>query len=133
VPGERACSTTTAGDFLSALADTEPGEREFTIREALKAATDTDDYLEVDAAQEAVAAAAVVAAIHHGRPVTDQDSGRTFAAADLPPSTAEVRTLAVTALTRVTATDSEWRELWEETDDFDTALATVNEVRTALS
>jgi hypothetical protein len=122
-----------AGDFLSALADTEPDEREFIIREALEAATDADDYVEVDAAQEAIAAAAVIAAIHHNRPIADQDSGRSFATADLPPSTAELRTLAVTALTRVTGTDSEWRELWEETDDFDTALATVNELRTALT
>lgn len=122
-----------AGDFLSALADTEPGEREFIIREALEAATNTDeDYLEVDAAQEAVAAAAVIAAIHHGRPVTDQDSGHAFTAADLPASTADLRTLAVTALNRITGTDSEWRELWEETDDFDTALAAVSEIRAAL-
>ena len=122
-----------AGDFLSALADTEPDEREFVIRDALEAATDSDDYLEVDAAQEAIAAAAVIAAIHHDRPVTDQDSGRTFAAADLPSSTAELRTLAVTALSRVIATDSEWRELWAETDDFDTAVAAVADVRAALT
>jgi hypothetical protein len=50
-----------AGDFLSALADTEPDEREFVIREALEAATDTDDYLEVDAAQDDMAAPASIA------------------------------------------------------------------------
>jgi hypothetical protein len=124
-----------AGDFLTLLEDAEPSEREAVIREAFEAITDpdADDYLEVDAGQEAIAAAAVIAAAHNNRPVTDQDSVVTFAAADLPPATPELRTLAVEALNRVTGPESEWRELWEETDDFDTALAAVNEVRSALA
>ncbi|HXS62529.1 MAG TPA: DUF4259 domain-containing protein [Streptosporangiaceae bacterium] len=122
-----------AGDFLALLQGAEPGQREVVIREAFEAVTDPDDYLEVDAGQEAIAAAAVIAAVHNNRPVTDQDSVFTFAAADLPPATPELRTLAVDALNRVTGPESEWRELWEETDDFDTALAAVNAVRSALA
>ena len=116
------------------LEDAEPSEREAVIREAFEAVTDPDaDYLEVDAGQEAIAAAAAIAAVHNDRPVTDQDSVVQFAATDLPPATPELRTLAVQVLNRVTGPDSEWRELWEETDDFDTALAAVNEVRSALA
>lgn len=124
-----------AGDFLALLEDAEPSEREAVIREAFEAVTDpdADDYLEVDAGQEAIAAAAVIAAVHNNRPVTDEDSVVQFAATDLPPATPELRTLAVKVLNRVTGPDSEWRELWEETDDSAAALATVNELRSSLT
>jgi hypothetical protein len=69
------------------------------------------------------------AANYHNQPVTDHDSGRTFAAADLPPSTADLRTPAVTASDRINRNDSEWRELRAETDDFDTALEAAAEGR----
>lgn len=83
--------------------------------------------------QEAIAAAALIAAAHNGRPITDQESLQAFAVADLPPATPELRTLAVKVLNRVTGPDSEWRELWEETDDLGAALAAVDEVRSALA
>lgn len=122
-----------AADFLDGLDDAEPGEREDAIRAAFETATQADEYLDVDEGQDAIAAAAVVAAIHQGRPVTAFGDDRTFAATEYPPATPELRALAVAALNRVTGDDSEWRELWEETDDYAAALATIDELRAALT
>jgi len=69
-----------AGDFLALLQGAEPGQREVVIREAFEAVTDPDDYLEVDAGQEAIAAAAVIAAVHKYHAV------RTFALTENPVS-----------------------------------------------
>jgi hypothetical protein len=122
-----------AGDFMFAFVDAEPSDRESVIREAFEAVTEAEDYVEVNASQDAIAAAAVVAAIQHNRPVIDDESDSAIPAADLPPATAELRAVAVTVLDRATGVGTEWRELWEETDDFDVALAAVNEVRSALT
>lgn len=85
------------------------------MREALSRATSEDGYLDADIACEAIAAAAIVAAqLPGGQPITSpyapdylRDGGRL----DLPE---DVAVLAMKALDRVIAKDSEWHELWQD-------------------
>lgn len=122
-----------AGDFLAELSHAELGERAEVVRQAIEAAAETPDYLEIDAGQAAVAAAAVVAAARNGRPVTNAGGVRTIEAADLPKPDPALVALAVRALDRLTGDDSEWRELWQETSDLGAALSAVAEIRAALA
>jgi hypothetical protein len=119
-------------DFLDDLADADLGERAALIRRALQVAVDSDDYLELYEAEAAIAAAAAVAAARLGQDLADGDGDTVLAAADLPSAEDEVRALAVKALDRVTGADSEWRELWEDTDELGTALSSIADVRSAL-
>lgn len=121
-----------AADLLDDLADAEPAKRKKIVRKALRAAVDCDDYLDVDDANRALAAAAVVAAARTGRPVRSSNGSEILAAADLPAATEKLLGLARAAADRVVGEESEWRELWEESDQLTEALATVDEVRAAL-
>ena len=91
----------------------------------MKAAAGGDDYLEVDYGQAAIAAAALLAAARRGESVLDGPD-------ELPAAQPELLALGVRALDRVIGEESEWCELWEETDDVQDALARVAEVRSAL-
>lgn len=122
-----------AGDFLAELRHTDIDQRETVIVQALQTAAAAEDYLEVDDGQAAIAAAAVTAMARTGRPVTDTDSGTDLATTDLPHANPELVALAVRALDRVTGKDSEWRELWEESDALDEALNALADVRAALA
>lgn len=122
-----------AADFLAGLYDAGPAERAATVREALRAAAEADAYLDVDEGQAAIAAAAVMAAARAGRPVTAFGSGGVIEAADLPRPDADLLALAVRALDRVIAGDSEWRELWQESPDQSAALGAVTDIRAALT
>jgi hypothetical protein len=92
-----------------------------TVREALTSAADSPagDYLDADEGAEAIAAAEVVAAAA-GRPCeSDAYSEEAIAWAGRP---AELRdeafvTLALRALDRVAADDSELRDVWFEDGD----------------
>jgi len=120
-----------AGDLMAELDHTEAPVREDLLRATLQAATDCEDYLEVQEGQAAIAVAAVIAAARAGRPAAD--SVRTIAAADLPVPGPDLVELAVQALDRVIGADSEWRELWDEVDDGAEALAVVDQVRAQLT
>ncbi len=130
--GTGAFDNDAAGNFLAALARSEPRGRGRVVTEALQAA-DAGDHLGVDEGQTAIAAAAVVAAARHGRPVTDDHSGTNLSTADLPPVTPDLLASAARALDRVIGANSEWRQTWEKTEFFDRALATVAEVAFALA
>ena len=120
-----------AADWCGDLDDAEPGRRIELIRDALTATLREGEYLDNDFATAAIAAAAIVASqLPGGEPVTSSYApdfltagGTLDIPADLPP-------LALRALDRVAADDSEWRELWE--DGLPKALAALQPVRRTL-
>lgn len=123
-----------AADFAGSLNDTAPGERAELIRETLDAAADNDSYLEIDEASAAIAAAAVVASQLPGGPEVDSAYGPEFLAGggsiELPDDLAE---LALRAIARILSDESEWRELWEESESLDEAIGALEPIRAALN
>jgi hypothetical protein len=124
----------TAADWCGDLHDAAPDERPVLARSALTAVLDNgDEYLDSDLAVEAIAAAAVVASqLPGGAEITSPyapdfllEGSRLDVPEDLP-------ALAVRALDRIVGDDSEWRELWEESGDYPTALAELQRIRTTL-
>ncbi|HKN96206.1 MAG TPA: DUF4259 domain-containing protein [Pseudonocardiaceae bacterium] len=117
-----------AVDFAAALDDLDPEDRPAAIRDALAEAAEETDYLDREAGGAAVAAAALIAAQQpDGEPV-DSTYGPKQAIPELPE---ELCALAVQALTRVLADDSELNELWSESPDGDawfTMIAQLAEV-----
>lgn len=106
----------TAADF-SYRVDEAPAEGKAAVLLAVfheVTATGDDDYLDADLAQEAVAAAALVAAQHPGGELVTTSYGPKEPIPSLP---AELRGAAVAALDRVLGPDSELCELWEESGD----------------
>lgn len=94
-----------------------------------------DDYLDVDLAVEAIAAAEVLAkAIGRG---TQSDAYTEKVDAWLAAITAKpapgLLTAAYHALARILEPDSELRELWEESDDFASWESSVKALQNALS
>lgn len=123
-----------AADWCGELDDAPMSERESIIRRTLSDAVDEPAYLEVDAGSEAVAAAAVVAALLPTSPVPEPGSGPTFLTSadhlDLPE---DVVTLANQALDRVIGENSELRELHAEGDGLRAWLTSIAGVRAQLN
>lgn len=103
----------TAADFANDLDDAVVAEREAILRRVLMRAADDQDYLEAPEAEEAVAAAALVAAQCSGEEPTGIPYGPEEPIPALP---ADLRPLAVEALDRVLADGSEISDLWGETE-----------------
>lgn len=119
-----------AVDFAAALDDLEPEQRVTAIREALDEAAEETDYLERDAGEVAIAAAALLAAQQpDGEPV-DATRGPKQTVPDLP---ADLRPIAVEALTRIIADDSALNEQWADSPDADDWLATIAQLTEALT
>ncbi|HEX5594576.1 MAG TPA: DUF4259 domain-containing protein [Micromonosporaceae bacterium] len=105
----------TAADWSGDFDDPDVTKRPALVNEALARVAGEDGYLDADVACEAIAAAAVVAAQQPGgQPITSpyppnflRDGGRL----DLPD---DLAALAVRALDRIMAADSEWRDLWQD-------------------
>src|SRR5437016_2924361 len=101
-----------AADFANGLDDAPEHERAARIRTALTAAARNDTYLDLDEGAPAVAAAALVASRLPG--------GEQFApngygpAAPLPDLPADLVLLAISAVDRVLAADSELASLWSQ-------------------
>ncbi|MEV7773731.1 DUF4259 domain-containing protein [Kitasatospora sp. NPDC086791] len=102
----------TAADFADGLDEAAPAEREAILRSALLGAARAGEYLDDGEGVEAVAAAALVAAQCPGGAAVASAYGPDGA---IPPSAVELRGLAVAALDRVVAEESELAELWDET------------------
>jgi len=123
-----------AADWSGEFDDAEPPQRVGLIRDALEAAANESDYLEVDYAQAAVAASAVVASRRPGgtdmvsvhAPETLSEGGSLQLTEDLAP-------LALRALDRVVGEDSEWYQLKEESGGLDESLAVLAQIRRALA
>ncbi|MFG3215352.1 DUF4259 domain-containing protein [Streptomyces tendae] len=103
----------TAADFANGLDDADMMEREALIRMVLMRAAGTKDYLEAPEAEEAVAAAALVAVQCSGTEAAKIPYGPEEPIPTLP---AGLRLLAVESLDRVLADESELSELWEESE-----------------
>ncbi|MFD3660638.1 DUF4259 domain-containing protein [Streptomyces sp. NPDC058659] len=104
----------TAADFSYRVDEAPTEKRAEVLREAFREVTATgDDYLDSHLAVEAIASAALVAAqCPGGDPVTTAYGPKK----PLPELPAELRPLAVAALDRILAPESELLELWEESD-----------------
>jgi hypothetical protein len=110
--GPREFDNDAANDWLDEIRDTD--DLVDACRDALQGALD-EDYLDADPASAAIAAAAVVAAIHDGNRGSVPDVVRiTGFAVD-----SSMRRLALRAIAAASATDSELASLWEDTDDAD--------------
>ncbi|MDZ5442708.1 DUF4259 domain-containing protein [Micromonospora sp. 4G57] len=125
----------TAADWCGELDDAAPERRPALVEQALRAVLDEPGYLDSDLAVEAVAAAAVIAAHLPGAAPVDSPYAPEFLAGggrtDLPE---RFRPLAVQALDRVVADDSELAELWAEAgepNEFVAELATLRAVLAA--
>lgn len=123
-----------AADWCGDLDEAAAGQRPAVVRGALSAVVDNgEDYLDSDLAVEAIAAAAIVASqLPGGAQIASSyapdfilEGGRLEVADDVP-------ALAVQALDRIIGTDSEWRDLWEESGESDAALAVVHQLRAAI-
>jgi hypothetical protein len=119
-----------AADFAASLDDLEPEDRTNAIREALTEAAGETDYLERDTGAAAVAAAAVVAAQYPDGDPIDSTHGPKQSIPDL---SEELRPIAVQALTRVLADDSELNELWSESPDGEAWFAMVAQLAEVLT
>ena len=116
--------------FAASLDDLDPDDRPDAIREALSEAAEVSDYLDRDAGGTAVAAAALVAAQQpDGEPI-DSTYGPKQA---IPELAEDLCPLAVRALTRVLADDSELNELWSESPDGDAWFTTIAQLAEILA
>jgi hypothetical protein len=122
----------TAADWSGEFGDASEAARLEMLEEALHAAADETDYLDVDFAHAAIAAAAVIAAQLPGGPplVSYGPEVSLEGTLNLP---ARLPALALRALDRITDEDSEWRDLWDEVDRLDEAVAILDPIRAALA
>ena len=125
----------TAADWCGDLNDATPEQRKVLIRDALsRVAEHGEEYLDSDEAVEAIAAAAIVATQLPGGTSIDTPYAPDFL---LEGGNVEVdddvAAIAVQALDRIVQKDSEWRELWEESEEsYPQALAAVQSIRATL-
>ncbi|MEU3600241.1 DUF4259 domain-containing protein [Streptomyces sp. NPDC006798] len=105
----------TAADFSGHLDDAEPEAREALIRRTLAEAADTpgDAFLDSYEGYRAVAAAALVAAQCPDGETVNPNYGPKKPVPVLAP---DLRPLAIAAIDRITAPESEAAELWEGED-----------------
>ncbi|MER7000573.1 DUF4259 domain-containing protein [Streptomyces sp. NPDC000410] len=117
----------TAADFCGDLDEAAAEEREGIIRSTLTGVIDTVGYLEAPESEEAVAAAALVAAQCLGGEPADPVYGPEEPLPDLT----GLRDLALQALDRVVTEPSELIDLWTESDGGPWR-ATINRLRNTL-
>lgn len=120
----------TAADFGGRVDDAPPEKRADVLRGALTAVADMSPQDYVDDGEVAVAAAALIAAqCPGGEPVTTAYGPKK----PLPPLPADLRPLAVRALDRVAAENSETLELWTDGGAGEEWLAGVAALRAVLA
>jgi hypothetical protein len=120
-----------AADWSGDLQDTDPARRAALIRETLDEVLHEDEYLEADVANQAIAAAAVIASqLPGGTPLTTAYAPDFLTAGETLDLPDDLPALALRALDRIAGDDSEWSELWE--DGLPKALAALRPVREAL-
>ncbi|MFF2147462.1 DUF4259 domain-containing protein [Kitasatospora sp. NPDC058190] len=119
-----------AADFADALDEAAENEREALVRSTLIRTIQTRDYLESPEGAEAVAAAALIAAQCPGSEPLNTSYGPDEA---LPIFATDLRPLAVEALDRVVAEESELADLWDETMDGPKWRQTISRIRAILA
>ena len=123
----------TAADWCGDLQDADPVDRPAIIEQAFATILQEPGYVDHDIAAEAIAAAAILAGHRPGGPAIESPYAPDFLteggrlALD-----ARLDGLALRALDRITAKESEWRELWDETGLLDAAVAELASIRAAL-
>jgi hypothetical protein len=125
----------TAADWCGDLDAAAPEQRAVLICDALsRVAEHGDEYLDSDDAVEAIAAAAIVAAQLPGGTAIDTPYAPDFLLEGGNVEVGdEVPAIAVRALNRIVEKDSEWRELWEESEEsYPLVLASVQSLRATL-
>lgn len=118
-----------AADFAAELDAMAEDRRLAALRVVLTVAAEEADYLEAPEAEVAVAAAALLAAGRPGGVPVDPVHGPRKPIPQAPP---ELAALAVRALDRVLAAESELAELWDGTGDGAVWRASVDALRQAL-
>ncbi|GAA1269471.1 hypothetical protein GCM10009665_67440 [Kitasatospora nipponensis] len=103
-----------AADFAGRLDQAPPAERVALVRAALTRAGEAEGYLEGDDGEEAVAAAALVAAQRAGGEPVDPSYGPK---GEVPSFPAELDAVAVRSLDRVLGAESELAELWDDSGE----------------
>ncbi|GAA2508524.1 hypothetical protein GCM10010406_51260 [Streptomyces thermolineatus] len=117
----------TAADFCGDLDEAAPNERKGIIHGALTRVISTADYLEAPESEEAVAAAALVAAQCPG----GEPANPVYGPDEPLPDLTGLRDLALRALERVTTEPSELMDLWAESEGG-SWCATINRLRSTL-
>ncbi|WP_097866358.1 DUF4259 domain-containing protein [Streptomyces sp. rh34] len=120
----------TAADFGGRVDDAEPGKKADVLRDVLAAVADTGPADYADGGEEAVAAAALIAAqCPGGEPVATVYGPKE----SLPPLPADLRPLAVRALDRLTAKDAGPLDLWADAGAEQEWLAGIAALRAVLA
>lgn len=118
-----------AAAFVSEVVQDGPA----ALSEAFEVALDESGYLEAPEGARAVAAAEVLAAHLSGDASDLPDPELRAWLADLEPGDlADLAPMALSALERVMAEDSEWHEVWAESEDYAGWQAELDRLRTAL-
>ena len=119
-----------AEDWALELEDTDSFE---PVEEAIAAVEAGGDYLEAPDASIGLAAAEVIAA-SLGNPADELPDAVARVVARLDePAEDELVARARAAVHRIVGEDSELRELWEETDDFDAWQAAIDDLLARLT
>ena len=115
-----------AGDFVPAVAD---GGGVAAIEDAfdhvLEAGT---DYLEAPTAEEAVAAAAILARLKDGVPLRGEDEIEAWIAQEQPKASPALIAKARDSLRRVMTAPSELLELWQDAEEFPAFQAGIDDL-----
>ncbi|MEV6969841.1 DUF4259 domain-containing protein [Hamadaea sp. NPDC051192] len=123
-----------AADWCGDLEDAPAEQRADLVRNTLLFAINCDEYLDVDDGSAAIAAAAIVAAQLPGQPPITSPYAPDFltvgGSIEFPDDTPG---LAVRALDRVLADESEWADLWADANPNSPAFAVVRELRRVLA
>ena len=118
----------TAADWCGTFDDAAPDARQALVRDTLARAADTTDHLDADIGDQAVAAAALVAAQCPGGDPAHPHYGPKQPVPDLT----DLGALALRALDRILTGPSELLELWADSDDGPWRT-TINGLRTTLT
>ncbi|MFC9995353.1 DUF4259 domain-containing protein [Nocardia sp. NPDC127526] len=121
-----------AADWCGGLHDAAPDKRQLMIREALTVVAGSKDYLDSDVACDAIAAAAIIAAQRTRTAITSSYAPDFLLEGGSVSVDDDVAALAIAALDRIVADESEWRDLWEESESFAAALEVIAELRADL-
>ncbi len=129
--GNRSFDNDDAADWLLDLID---GSDLDLVRHTLSKAVDSGDYLEAPDASQAIAAAEVVAAAlgRTTQAAQEEEGLADWLARTRPSVPTDLVPLAVRALDRILAPNSELRELWEESEEFADWQSEVDGLRSKL-
>ncbi|WP_432988873.1 DUF4259 domain-containing protein [Dactylosporangium sp. CA-233914] len=124
----------TAADWSGNLHDAVEDQRLPLIRATLSAVADNNDrYLDNSLADQAIAAAAVVASqLPGGEPLVTPYAPDFLLEGGTLDISGDISLLALRALDRIFGDGSEWRDLWEDVGKYADAVGALQTVRATL-